>query len=258
MSDVPEQPHAPDPEVGLESNEDLLERFSRTRDVDLREELAVRYLPLAQKLAGRYRNRGEQLDDLQQVARLGLLKALDGFDSLKGAPFEAYASPTILGELRRHFRDKQWSLRIPRELKEAIPKIRIAIEDLAGEEGRMPDTEEIAERVDMDESEVLDAIAASEAARVRSLDAPAPGAEPGEGALELGEKVGAVDEMLEQTEYGVMLEERLEALTDREREVVYQRFALDLTQTEIGESIGVSQMQVSRILADALGKLRGG
>ena len=220
----------------------------------LREELAVRYLPLANKLASRYRDRGEQLDDLQQVAQLGLLKALDGFDATMGKAFEAYATPTILGELRRHFRDRHWSIRVPRDLKEAIPRIRSAIDDLAGEEGRMPATEEIAARVNMDASEVLDALAASDAARVRSLNAPAPGVEGEDGAV-LGDQVGAIDEMIEQTEYSVMLEQRLDHLSEREREIVYQRFALDLTQSEIAKRIGVSQMQISRILRAALEKL---
>lgn len=251
-----ETPHAPEPEVGLESDEELLARFVRTRHPDLREELAVRYSPLAEGLARRYTNRGETYDDLLQVARLGLLKAIDGFDDTRGASFGAYAEPTILGELRRHFRDKRWAMRVPRDLKEALPRIRSAIDELSTDLGREPETAEVAEEAGMEEEQVLDALEAADTSRPSSLDAPVVSGEPE--ASTVGELVGEPDENIDQTEWGVMLEERLERLDERDREVLYLRFVEDLTQTEIGERVGVSQMQVSRILSAALERLREG
>jgi RNA polymerase sigma-B factor len=248
-----EAPHAPEPEVGLESNEELLARFARTRHPDLREELAVRYADYADGLATRYADRGETFEDLAQVARLGLLKAIDGYDETRGVRFESYAEPTILGELRRHFRDKRWAMRVPRDLKEALPRIRAAIDELSTDLGREPEPAEVAEEAGMEEEEVLDALEAADTARPTSLDAPA-GAEPE--ASSIGELVGERDENIDQTEWGVLLEERLERLDERDRETLYLRFVEDLTQAEIGERIGVSQMQVSRILRAALERLR--
>jgi RNA polymerase sigma-B factor len=249
-------PPAPGPESALETDEQLLERFSRTRDQTDREELARRFLPLASGLASRYRDRGESMEDLEQVARLGLLKAIDGYDATRANSFSAYATPTILGELRRHFRDRSWSMRVPRDLKEAIPRIRAAIADLATEKGRMPDEEEVAEATNMEPEEVREAIAASSAARPDSLDAPAARVVE-EGAVPLVEQVGQADENLDQVEYNVMLEERLQALSERDREVLHLSFVEDLTQAEIGERVGVSQMQVSRIIRASLEQLRG-
>ena len=246
--------HAPEPGVALDSDEHLLAEFVRTRDQAVREELAARFMPLAEQLAVRYRDRGESLDDLKQVAHLGLLKALDGFDDSRGCSFPAYASPTIIGELRRHFRDKRWAIRVPRELKEAIPRIRVAVEDLSSDLGRMPDIEEIADQAGMEQEKVVEALEASDAARPVSLDAPAMSV--GEDPAPLSERVGSEDEMLDQVDYGVMIEQRLERLSDRDREVLYLRFARDMTQTEIAEQVGVSQMQVSRILRAALEELR--
>ncbi len=247
-------PHAPEPEVGLEENDELLARWAQTRDPDLREELAVRYMPLANSFARRYRDRGENLDDLEQVASLGLLKALDGFDDIRGTSFRAYAEPTILGELRRHFRDKRWAMRVPRDLKEAIPRIRRAIEELESDLGREPETAEVAEQAGMEEEEVLEALEASRTSRPSSLDAPVATGDPE--ASTVAETIGELDGNIEETEWGLILEERLEDLDEREREALHLRFVRDLTQKEIGEEIGVSQMQVSRILRDTLAKLK--
>jgi RNA polymerase sigma-B factor len=249
-----DHPNAPEPEVALESDEELLARFSRGREPRLREELVVRFGPLAESLARRYSDRGERLEDLEQVAQLGLLKAIDGFDERRGTSFRAYAEPTILGEIRRHFRDKRWAMRVPRDLKEALPRIRSAIDQLSTELGREPVTEEVAEAANMDEQEVLEALEAAETSRPTSLDAPIVAGE--EGATPMGEQVGVVDENLEQAEWGVMLSDRLDQLDPRQREVLHLRFVEDLTQREIGERIGVSQMQVSRIIRDTLGRLR--
>ena len=249
-----ETPHAPEPEVGLETDDELLARFVRTRDPDLREELAVRNAPLAESLARRYANRGERLEDLQQVAYLGMLKALDGFDDIRGTSFRAYAEPTILGELRRHFRDKRWAMRVPRDLKEALPKIRQAVDELSKDLGREPETSEVAEQAGMEEEVVIDALEAAEASRPASLDAPVAATEPD--AATMGDMVGELDQNIDHAEWNVILEERLDQLDDRDREVLYLRYAEDLTQREIGERIGVSQMQVSRILSSTLEALR--
>ena len=243
-------------EVGLETEEQLLSRFATTRDQGAREELATRFLPLASGLAARYRDRGESMEDLEQVARLGLLKALDGYDDTRANGFGAYATPTILGELRRHFRDRSWAMRVPRDLKEAMPRIRSAIADLATEKGRMPLTEEVAEATNMKAVEVDEALAASTAARPASLDAPASVRMVDEGAVPLVEQVGLDDEHLDQVEYNVMLERRLAELSERDREVLHLSFVEDLTQSEIGKRVGVSQMQVSRILRSSLERLR--
>jgi RNA polymerase sigma-B factor len=244
------------PEIGLESDEALLQRFVRTRDQLAREELATRFLPLASGLAARYRDRGERLEDLEQVAGLGLLKAIDGFDDTRPNGFAAYATPTILGELRRHFRDRSWSMRVPRDLKEALPRIRTAIADLATEKGHMPDAEEVAEATNLETVEVREAMDASRAAHPASLDAPASTRLAEEGAMPLVEQVGGSDERFDQVEYNVILEQRLETLSERDREVLHLSFVEDLTQSEIGKRIGVSQMQVSRILRSSLERLR--
>lgn len=240
---------------GLDSDEELLAQFARTRDQGVREELATRFLPFAADLAGRYRDRGERMDDLEQVARLGLLKAIDGYDPERGS-FRGYATPTILGELRRHFRDKSWTVRVPRDLKDALPKIRAAIAELASEQGRMPDDQEVAEATDMKTGEVRAAMEASRLARPASLDAPASSPNFADEAPPLVEQVGAKDKHYDQVEFNVILEERLNLLSERDREVLHLSFIEDLTQAEIGERIGVSQMQVSRIRRAALDRLR--
>jgi RNA polymerase sigma-B factor len=241
--------------VALESDEELFARFVRTRDPELREELVIRHTPLAERLARRYADRGERLEDLIQVAQLGLLKAIDGFDDKRGTSFRAYAEPTILGEIRRHFRDKRWAMRVPRDLKEALPRIRNAVDQLSTQLGREPDTGEVAERAAMEEEEVIEALEAASTSRPASLDAPVV-ATAEEGAAPMAEQVGVEDEHIDQVEWGVMLESRLDELSERDREVLHLRFVRDLTQREIGERIGVSQMQVSRILRSALERLR--
>ncbi len=257
MNENPEAGQVTRPELARETDEQLFERFTNTRDQLAREELATRFLPLAAGLANRYRDRGERMEDLEQVARLGLLKAIDGFDTDRPNGFAAYATPTILGELRRHFRDRSWAMRVPRDLKEAMPRIRSAIADLATEKGRMPDAEEVAEATNMEPVEVREALEASRAARPASLDAPASARMAEEGAVPLVEQVGVSDQNFDQVEYNVILEERLEGLSDRDREVLHLSFVEDLTQSEIGKRVGVSQMQVSRILRAALDQLRG-
>lgn len=242
--------------IRLETDEQLFARFAATRDSAAREELTNRFLPLASGLAARYRDRGESIEDLVQVARLGLLKAIDGYEAGRANGFRAYATPTILGEIRRYFRDRSWAMRVPRDLKESLPRIRAAIADLATEKGRMPDAEEVAAATNLKRVEVDEAIAASTAARPASLDAPASTRIADEAAVPLVEQVGLDDEHLDQVEYNVILEQRLRSLSARDREVLHLSFVEDLTQSEIGKRVGVSQMQVSRILRNSVQRLR--
>ena len=233
-------------------NEDaLLRRYTTTRDPHLKEELVQRFLPLARSLALRYRGTPEQLEDLIQVASLGLVKALDGFDLERGKRFKAYATPTILGELRRHFRDRVWELRLPRRLQERTMDVREAAATLSEELGRTPTVAQIAERLELSQEEVLEAFEADSARRTLSLDAPQghENAEP----EPIIERVGGSEPGYNRVEAQLAAENV--RLTTQERTVLRLRFEDDLKQREIGRRLGVSQMQVSRIMRTALGKI---
>ena len=229
----------------------LLRRYAATRDPQLKEELVRRFLPLARSLALRYRGTPEQLEDLIQVASLGLIKALDGFDPERGDSFKAYAAPTILGELRRHFRDRVWELRLPRNLQERTIVVRDGAAALSEELGRTATVCQIAERVELSEEEVLEAFEADAARHTISLDAPRghEGAEP----QPMIETVGGPDPGYGRVELQLAAEGA--ELTTREHTVLRLRFEDDLAQREIGRRLGVSQMQVSRIMRKALGKI---
>jgi RNA polymerase sigma-B factor len=229
----------------------LLRRYAATRDPALKEELVDRLLPLARSFALRYRGAPEQLEDLIQVASLGLVKALEGFDPERGKSFVAYAAPTILGELRRHFRDHVWEIRVPRGLQERIAAVREVVAELSDEMGRSPSVWQIAERLQLSEEAVWEALQAEDSRRTLSLDTPR--------SHDDGESVPMV-ETLGRGEPGYdAVEDQLAAedatLDEREREVLRLRFEQDLTQYEIGRVLGVSQMQVSRIMRRALRKL---
>jgi RNA polymerase sigma-B factor len=228
-----------------------LRRYRRTRDPEIKAELTERFLPLARSLALRYRGASEQLDDLIQVASLGLVKALDGFDETRGSSFVAYASPTILGELRRHFRDRVWEVHLPRGLQERAMAVADAAQALGDERGRSPTVSDIATRLDLSEEEVSEALQADEARRTLSLDAPVGWAD--QDPTPLMETVGEVDLGYDAVESGMAAGKA--PLDDRERTVLRLRFEDDLTQYEIGRRLGVSQMQVSRIMRGALRKL---
>jgi RNA polymerase sigma-B factor len=229
----------------------LLRRYTATRDPQLREELVRRFLPLARSLALRYRGTPEPLDDLIQVASLGLVKALDGFDPERGDSFKAYAAPTILGELRRHFRDRVWDLRLPRTLQERTLVVRQAAAALSDELGRTPTVPQIAERVELSEEEVIEALEAESARRPLSLDAQRS-PEDSE-SQPMVETVGGPDPAYDRVESQVAAEGT--ELTEREHIVLRLRFEQDLPQHEIGRRLGVSQMQVSRIMRRALAKI---
>jgi RNA polymerase sigma-B factor len=227
---------------------ELLRRYAKTRDPALKEELTHRFLPLARSLALRYRGASEQLEDLIQVASLGLIKALDGFDPERGRSFIAYAAPTILGELRRHFRDRVWELRLPRGLQERTMAVSNAAQKLSEELGRTPTAAQIAEQLDITTDEVAEALQAEEARRTLSLDVPRS-RDDAESAP-MVESVGSEEKGFDRVEAQLAAEGA--PLDDRERTVLRLRFEEDLNQYEIGRRLGVSQMQVSRIMRKAL------
>jgi RNA polymerase sigma-B factor len=235
----------------LADENDLLRQYAETHDPRLKEELVKRFLPLARSLALRYRGASEQLEDLIQVASLGLVKALDGFDLERGSSFIAYAAPTILGELRRHFRDRVWELRLPRGLQERTMAVQEAAQKLAEELGQTPTVSQIAERLELTDEEVSEALQAEEARRTLSLDVPRS-REDAE-SVPMVETVGAAETGYDRVEAQFAAEGA--PLTDRERTVLRLRFEEDLNQYEIGRRLGVSQMQVSRIMRKALRKL---
>jgi len=244
---------SPGPGEGLASERVLWARFVKDRDPAIREELVRRYLPFAKNLALRYRGASESFDDLLQVASLGLVNAIDRFDPDRGAPFTAFASPTILGELKRHFRDKGWSLHVPRDLQERTLAVSRATETLSTELGRSPKVREVAEHLGCSTEQVLEAQEAAASYEAASLDAPTA-RDDGESAS-LVDMLGTQDASYELVEDREAIASTWSALPEVERQVVQLRFMHDLTQREIGERIGYSQMHVSRLLRRALNRL---
>ncbi len=251
----PDFPPARGPEQALRDEDELLAAYARTRDAAAREELVRRFMPFARSLAMRYSGGIEPTEDLIQVASLGLVSALERFDPERGVPFTAFAGPTILGELRRHFRDRVWTMRVPRGLQERIREVEGAIAKLSSELERSPTVAEIASLIDIDEADVLESFEASVARRTMSLDQPASAAEAGEDAS-MGERLGSEDPNFELIEDRQAIEAGASALDEIEREVLRLRFEEDMTQSRIADQVGYSQMHVSRILRRALGKLR--
>jgi RNA polymerase sigma-B factor len=241
----------PSAQISAADEDRLLRRYAASHDPELKAELSKRFLPLARSLALRYRGTSEPLDDLIQVASLGLVKALDGFDPARGENFVAYAAPTILGELRRHFRDRVSDVRLPRGLQERTMAVSGAIRGLSEEAGRTPTVSAIAARLELSEDEVTEALQADEARHALSLDAPTGRFEPDSSPLV--ESVGGQEAGYERVESQLAAAEA--PLDARERTVLALRFESGLTQHEIGKRIGVSQMQVSRIMRKALRKL---
>ena len=245
---------SPGAEEQLADEAALWARYAKDGDPAIREELVSRYLPFARSLCQRYRRSPEPFDDLVQVASLGLVNAINRFDPSRGIPFTAFASPTILGELKRYFRDRIWTVRVPRGLHDRIAEVDRAISELTRILQRSPSVAEIAERLELEQTDVLEVLEANETRRPLSLDLR-PGSEDGDESSQ-EEWVGDEDAGFELVEERVSLEEALPGLDDRDREVLRLRFAEDLTQTEIAERIGCSQMQVSRILRRTLDELR--
>jgi RNA polymerase sigma-B factor len=238
---------------GIASEHELWQRFQAERDPATREELVRRYLPFAKNLALRYRGASESFDDLIQVASLGLVNAIDRFDPERGTPFAAFASPTILGELKRHFRDRVWTVRVPRGLHDRMAEVEKATSELTVQLQRSPSVGEIAERMEIDPTDVLEVLEANHNRRPLSLDRPV-GSDDDESPA--SEWVGDEDAGYELIEDKLALEGVLPHLDERERVVLHLRFVEDMTQSQIAERIGHSQMHVSRILRRTLEKIR--
>jgi RNA polymerase sigma-B factor len=231
----------------------LFERWQHGHDASARDELVERFLPLARKLARRYSGAREPFEDLLQVASLGLVKAVDRFDSSRGTAFSSFAVPTILGELKRYFRDLGWAVHVPRGAQERAVKVEEAHQQMSARTGRAPTVTELAEYLEFSVEEVLDALETSRAHHAASLDAPYDDGE-GDGGTVV-DAFGAEDPDLRMADARVTVGTAARQLSDREREVLALRFIHDLTQTQIAERIGVSQMQVSRILRRSIAQL---
>jgi RNA polymerase sigma-B factor len=236
------------------ADRDLFARYRDAGDVSARDELIERFMPLARRLAARYQRAEEPFEDLVQVASLGLVKAVDRYDPARGTAFSSFAVPTITGELRRYFRDHTWAIHVPRELQERTLEVQRARERLWSELGRSPTVPEVAKAIGAHEETVLEALQVASAYRAGSLDQPRRGDEDDQETVGAG--IGDEDAGYALAEDRARLQPLTRILTDREREVLRLRFAGDLTQAEIGERIGVSQMQVSRIIRVSLKRLR--
>jgi RNA polymerase sigma-B factor len=245
-----QEDEAATPEQRAERERMLLRRYHLEGDTRARDVLAEEMLPLARALAGRYAGRGEPLDDLVQVACVGIMKAIEGFDLTRDVRFSSYATPTVLGEIKRYFRDKTWAVRVPRGTQELQLRVAKARDSLTNQLGRSPTVAELAEAIDESFEDVLSTIQSADARRARSFDEPV-----GEDST-LGESLGTTDPELGRAEIRVLIDGALDVLSARDREILRLRFQEDLTQTEISRQIGVSQMQVSRLIRQALARLR--
>ena len=238
-----------------ERTRELFRRLKEDGDMDAREKLVMSHMNLVRFLANKFKNRGEPLDDLIQVGYLGLLKAIDRFDPDRGLEFTTYATPTILGEIKRHFRDKGWSVRVPRRLQELSAKVNQATDALTIQLQRSPKIEEIAEYLDATVDEVLEAMESSSAYSSVSLEAPAGGADTDDAPSVL-DRYATEDSELDFTDDRLILEEALRDYTPREKEIIEMRFLKGMTQIEIAKELGISQVQVSRLLRRTLKKVQ--
>jgi RNA polymerase sigma-B factor len=233
----------------------LFTRYNDEGDVDARDQLIQRCLPLARHLAGRYSRSGESVDDLVQVASIGLIKAVDRFDPSRGTAFSSFAVPSILGELKRHFRDHGWAAHVPRAVQERALKVNAAVDKLTARHGRSPTPKEVARASGFSVEEVLEAQQATCSFESSSLDS-APAHADGEAGLSYMETIGALDEHFELVEYRSAIDSAMRAMPKRELLVLTLRFDHDMTQSEIAAQIGISQMHVSRLIRRALDRLR--
>jgi RNA polymerase sigma-B factor len=230
----------------------LFDRLATTGDPRVRDALVERYLPLARSLALRYQRSFETMDDLFQVASVGLVKAVDGFDPRRGIAFSSYAVPTILGEIKRHFRDRTWAVRVPRDLQELSLRVDRAIGELSERLQRQPSVREVAIELHADEEIVLEAMQAGGAQRTLSFNAPR-GA--GEDVVTLADQIGVCETGFDRAEDRATAETLMRMLAPRERAILRMRFEEDMTQAEIGAVVGLSQMQVSRIIRQAIARM---
>jgi RNA polymerase sigma-B factor len=219
----------------------------------VRDELVHLHLPLVEHFARRFLNRGEPLDDLLQVGTIGLIKAVDRFDVGRGVEFSTYATPTIVGEIKRHFRDRGWAIRVPRRLQELRISITSATAELTQELGRSPTVSELAQRLEVSEEEVIEGLESANAYSTLSLDAPDSG---DDNALSMIDVIGGDDEALEHVENRETIKPLLESLDPREKHILTLRFFKGMTQSQIAAEVGISQMHVSRLLARTLARLR--
>jgi RNA polymerase sigma-B factor len=221
----------------------------------VRDELVEMHLPLVEYLARRFRNRGEPLDDLVQVATIGLIKSVDRFDLERGVEFSTYATPTIVGEIKRHFRDKGWAIRVPRRRQELKLSLAKATSDLSQKNGRAPTVAELAQHLEMSEEDILEGLESANAYSAVSLDAPDAGDDD---SPAVADSLGTTDDSLEGVEYRESLKPLLEKLPPREKKILLLRFFGNMTQSQIAAELGISQMHVSRLLARTLQQLREG
>ncbi len=232
-----------------------LEQYAETGDKVLRDEIVASQVGLAEYLARRFKNRGEPIEDLIQVALLGLLKAVERFDPGRGLEFSTFATPTIVGELKRHFRDKGWAVRVPRRVQELHLRMGTVVNNLSQELGRSPTIPEIAKRAEVSVDEVLEAMEAGRAYRFSSIDAPT-GDDEDRAASPAATQLGEDDTGLEEVEQRMLLSPLIASLPKREQMIIHLRFFRGMTQSEIASRLGISQMHVSRLLARSLAQLR--
>ena len=246
-----------------DSYDDVVEMFIVLRQMPAeshgygrqRERIVARCLPLADHVASHFARRGESLDDLTQVARLGLMNAINRFDISKGPSFIGFAVPTMMGEVRRYFRDHSWGMRVPRRLRELHVQISRTTSDLAQQLGRAPTAGELSRVLEVPREEIVECLIAGDAYRLESLDAPLSADSSGKPRV-VADAVGGIDPQIEHITNREAVRVLVAALPQRERQVLHMRFFESMTQSQIAERIGVSQMQVSRILANTLRRLR--
>jgi RNA polymerase sigma-B factor len=234
---------------------ELFRRYADERDPIDRDAVVERFLPLARHLAARYQRPEEPFDDVFQVACFALVKAVERFDAERDVAFSSYAVPTITGEIKRYFRDRSWAVRVGRDLQELSLRVERVIDELSRILGRQPSVAEVADQLRIEPEDVLEAMQALTAYRTVSLDSPRPAGDDDAGAT-LGDTIGVCDDGFHAAEQRAGLEHLMRSLTRREREILRLRFEDDLTQTQIGELVGISQMQVSRELRRAITRLR--
>jgi RNA polymerase sigma-B factor len=238
------------------NDQDLLRRYHEQNDLEAREKLIEQYLPLVRSLARRYSYRGEQLEDLVQVGCIGLIKAIDRFDIERGVELTTYATPNIIGEIKRHFRDKGWSVRVPRGLQELNVRLSHLVEELTVQLERSPTIAELAKAAGVEEEEVLEALESGQAYATLSLSAAGGGGSDDGSELDPLESLGELEHEYEVSEDRAVLAPGLRALDDRERRILHLRFFEGLTQSQIAQQVGISQMHVSRLIRRALDKIR--
>jgi RNA polymerase sigma-B factor len=233
---------------------DLLRAYHDDGDLAAREQLIERYMSLVRSLARRYSYRGEQLDDLVQIGAIGLIKAIDRFDLSRGVELTTYATPNIIGEIKRHFRDRGWSVRVPRGLQELNVQLSRLVEELTVQLGRSPTIGELAKAANVEEEEVLEALESGRAYSSLSLSAGGGGGEDDE--IDPLETIGTEEHQYEVSEDRAVLEPGFRVLDERERRILHLRFFDGLTQSQIAQQIGISQMHVSRLIRRSLEKIR--